>query len=468
MKKIFGFIFFFSIIGVVNGQTAYVDSLRNVLTKTTNPLDRFNLLEKLGEETFTNGSGDMSVENNLEMLRIARQLKNDSLIGLAYSYAGIFYLYTKGDFNTALDFYFKGLPFAERARHMHTVSGINVDISNVFSFLKNNEQQLYFAKAAEATLPDKKDPTYYFMVTQVHISYALYYLNIKEPKSALQHIQSANEANLIANASTMEIFIQTVFGLTYFQLGDKELAEVYFKKAIARSNTIQMPFLKYFVKDGYIKFLLGNKNYAEAGKQAVDMNYIGKYSHNNFIKLNATSYLKTVFDRQNKIDSAYFYSKQESALKDSVFSQEKLNKAQAMAFNEDLRLKEEQSKKIEEEHHRQQNVQFALIALGIILFIILFLLLSRSFITSTKMIEFFGVMALLVVFEFLNLLLHPFLERVTHHKPVLMLLALVCIAALLIPLHHRLEKWTTKVLVEKNKAIRLANAKKTIEQLENK
>ena len=47
------------------------------------------------------------------------------------------------------------------------------------------------------------------------------------------------------------------------------------------------------------------------------------------------------------------------------------------------------------------------------------------------------------------------------------LLGLVAIAALIIPLHHKLEHWTTQKLVEKNKAIRLANAKKTIEELEN-
>ena len=49
-----------------------------------------------------------------------------------------------------------------------------------------------------------------------------------------------------------------------------------------------------------------------------------------------------------------------------------------------------------------------------------------------------------------------------------MLLALVCIAALLIPLHHKTEYWATLKLVEKNKAIRLAAAKKTIEQLDKK
>jgi hypothetical protein len=46
-----------------------------------------------------------------------------------------------------------------------------------------------------------------------------------------------------------------------------------------------------------------------------------------------------------------------------------------------------------------------------------------------------------------------------------MLLALVCVAALLVPLHHKIEKWTTGKLVEKNKAIRLASTKKTIEKL---
>jgi hypothetical protein len=48
-----------------------------------------------------------------------------------------------------------------------------------------------------------------------------------------------------------------------------------------------------------------------------------------------------------------------------------------------------------------------------------------------------------------------------------MLLVLVAIAAMIVPLHHRLEHWTTQQLVAKNKAIRLAHAKRTIEELGN-
>ena len=104
--------------------------------------------------------------------------------------------------------------------------------------------------------------------------------------------------------------------------------------------------------------------------------------------------------------------------------------------------------------------------LGIITFIILFLLLSRSIVVKTKFIEFFGILGLLAVFEFINLFIHPFLSRATNDSPVLMLAILIAIGALLIPLHHRMEKWITRIMVEKNKKIRLAAAKKTIEQLE--
>ncbi len=38
--------------------------------------------------------------------------------------------------------------------------------------------------------------------------------------------------------------------------------------------------------------------------------------------------------------------------------------------------------------------------------------------------------------------------------------------SLLIPLHHKLERWITKIMVQKNKKIRLEAAKKTIQQLQ--
>ena len=102
---------------------------------------------------------------------------------------------------------------------------------------------------------------------------------------------------------------------------------------------------------------------------------------------------------------------------------------------------------------RKNNLQYAAITIGLITFIILFFLLSRSIIVKTKFIEFFGVLGLLAVFEFINLFIHPYLAHATNDSPVLMLVVLIAIAALLIPLHHKLQHWITGIMVEKNKKI---------------
>ena len=141
-------------------------------------------------------------------------------------------------------------------------------------------------------------------------------------------------------------------------------------------------------------------------------------------------------------------------------------KLQNMLFDETQRENELAEKEKKDAEERKQNIEYALIALGIIIFIILFLLLSRTVIVNERLISFFAILGLLVVFEFINLLIHPWLAHFTHESPVLMLLALVLIAALLIPLHHRLEHWIKRKMIEKNKIIRLTAAKKTIAKLE--
>ena len=92
--------------------------------------------------------------------------------------------------------------------------------------------------------------------------------------------------------------------------------------------------------------------------------------------------------------------------------------------------------------------------------------MSRSIIVNEKWIEFLGLLGLLIVFEFINLLIHPYLAAATHHSPVWMLLALVVIAALLVPLHHKLEHWVTHQMIAKNKRLRLAAARKIVARLE--
>lgn len=466
MKRIIFSLCFFIALPCAYPQTKQLDSLQKELSKATGLRERYDLLSQLSDVFSTNGNTENNVENRLEMIRIAQELKNDTLLAISYSVAGSYYLFTKGDYNTSLDYHFKSIQYSQRLNLKRPLCGTYCDMSLAYGLLLNFPEELNFAKKAEASLPDKDFDAYYYLLSQVKDRYAIYYVNTHQPKLALQYAQAANDANMHLNNAKFNAGNLALLGSAYHLQGDNDLAEVYFKKAVAMSDSIQSPYEQYLAKNGYINALLDAGKLPEAKQQSFDLLQLGKQFQNNTYQLTAIAYLKRIFDTKKNIDSAYYYSKLESILKDTVFNQEKINKAQSMAFQDEMRNKEEQVKKMEAENERKQNIQYALIALGIIVLLTLYLLLSRSFITNTKLIEFFGVVALLIIFEFLNLLLHPFLERVTHHSPILMLLALVCIAALLVPLHHRAEKWATAKLVEKNKAIRLAAAKKTIEQLE--
>ena len=99
---------------------------------------------------------------------------------------------------------------------------------------------------------------------------------------------------------------------------------------------------------------------------------------------------------------------------------------------------------------------------------IFLLIFSRTSVVGAKAIKNLSLIALLLFFEFINLLVHPFLGEITHHSPILMLLCMAVIAGLLIPLHHRMEKLITNMLVSKNNRVRLEAARRTIEELEGR
>jgi hypothetical protein len=257
-------------------------------------------------------------------------------------------------------------------------------------------------------------------------------------------------------------FVMSTMGNVYLQMNQPEVAYAFFKKGIKGSHDIgdlmrvYMPIANYFDKmnqpDSALYYW---KKPFEYGPKEI-------YT----TKLVASKNIYEYYFKKGNNDSAVKYMNFYIIANDSINSANKVAQLQAAKFEDELRQQEVKKAKEEEKQNRNHNLQLAFIAIGILSIVIIFLLLSNSFIVSHKVVGFLSVLVLLVVFEFINLLIHPFLENITHHSPALMLLGLVCVAALIIPLHHRLEHWATHKLVEKNKAIRLAKAKKTIEELE--
>ena len=85
------------------------------------------------------------------------------------------------------------------------------------------------------------------------------------------------------------------------------------------------------------------------------------------------------------------YFKIIQAASDSLNSLQQMTEIQNMSFNETVRQNQIAEKEKREAEERKQNIQYAAIFLGIIIFIILFLLLSRTIIVRERLISFFGL-----------------------------------------------------------------------------
>lgn len=461
MKKIIALFCFVVSMQTVFAQGANVDSILQKVAVEKDGDKRFDLLISLiGTEI--NNNPEWCIQTGLKILNQSKDESSNIEKTVAYSFLGQGYRLL-GNSIKALDYHHKAIVTAEKTNNLSLLAFAENQTAHIYRDREEYDKakSIYLSSAAHADKGHNEK-----IKAWAPSNLGAVYLATNSLDSSLMYSQRAYEIfvrlKIIDNNSG---YLFTNLGGVHSKLGNAQLAVSYFNTAINKnqssSNIRYLNLLYNGLAEHYQRFNQTDSCVFYAKKAIAAVNNTSFF----YLSSKPAKLLADIYEKTN-CDSTLKYAKILKTANDSLTSSKTNQQILLMTFEEDLRQQEVAAEKIKEEQQRKQNIQYALIALGILTFIILFLALSRRHITNTKLIQFLGVVALLLVFEFLNLLLHPFLERITHHSPVLMLLALVCIAALLVPLHHKLEKWATHKLVEKNKAIRLAAAKKTIEELE--
>ncbi len=447
-------------LGTVFPQKLNVDTILQKIAVEKDDDKKADLLISLITAEFNNNP-ELIIGVGLKLLNQSQ--KNSIEESFAYSVLGQGYRLL-GNHIRALDYHHKAIALAEKSGNFSILAAAENQMAHIYKDREEFEKaiNLYLSSYAHAEKGNNEMMKSWPLLNLGHV-----YLATNNLDSSLMCSQRAYEIALRLKYSIANSVIFANLGGVQSKLGNAPLAVTYFNMAIKES--FGTPYIRYLnmaytgLAEHYQRFNQTDSCELYAKKAIAAVTNTPLF----YLSSKPAQLLTDIYEKTN-CDSTLKYAKVLKIANDSLNSSKANQQIQLMTFEEDLRQQELAQEKINADEQRKHNIQYALIAIGIITFIILFLLLSRSFITNTKLIEFLGVIALLIVFEFLNLLLHPFLGSVTNHTPALMLLALVCIAALLVPLHHRLEKWATHKLVEKNKAIRLADAKKTIEKLEQK
>ena len=435
------------------------DQLKIDLKKETSPLRRFYLIDSIALWHVRSGLMDDVPIYNKELFKIAEEMNNDSLLMLSQLRAS-FYLDYRTDTKPELEFLFKALTIAEH-KYKSYLARIHITIAAAYEDLPNFDEALkYLQKSRSEIAPSST------LIGSLHFHLARTYSNLGKVDSALHYVQLANEFYVHKSDPQRMKGILTLTANIYDQLGNYRMAEDFYINSNTSIIYSTPSYVDATAGGEYSRFLYNHGEFEKARFYGLKGLNAAIASQAKKPLLNAVSILSKTYDKLHMADSAFYYARLELAYRDSLYNQEKINSLQDMTFTEEIRQKEIAAKEAEQRAERKHNLEYAAIALGLITFVIFFLLLSHSIIANQKLIRFFGIVALLLVFEFINLFIHPYLVNVTNDSPLLMLLVMVCIASLLVSVHHWLEKWITHQLVEKNKKIRLAGVKKTIATLE--
>ncbi len=413
------------------------------------------------------GSSPEQLKILLPQLSYFINKKDDAGIGYTKLYIGISFV-KMSDYSESLKYGIDALKIFEKVQDTFALLKTYTEIGNSYLWSQNTNESL---KEWQKALPLARvyDMHYYSLYLS---SIADCFNTMQQPDSAMPYIQEALKIGYQRKDSGDISGYLSRMGDTYLAMKQNEIARVFYRQSM--SFTIKTNSFLSMYKAGLANNLNNiSQTFFNASLYDSSLAYARQaltYALPDYIPVAEGSYelIYKTFDKENKTDSSNKYFRLATEIKDSLFSDEKSRNIQSQKFKEQMRQQELETQKEAIALQHKENIENALIALGIILFTMLFLLLSRSFITNVRFIKFLGILALLLVFEFINILAHSYLEALTNKSQILTLLLLVCIAALLIPLHHRMEKWTITKVVEKNKVVRLADAKKTIEKLEAK
>jgi len=468
MKKIFIVFLLFPL--CLFAQKNYFDSLKAELRKSINDSLKLQLYITLGLE-YGSSNPDSAIHYALENIKFVTSKRDKLPIWADWnsSYVLGVALLKAYNYPDAQKYFFKQLKQSEAIKDTFGIFQAYRCLGALNLREGNYKDAIKYSKISMQFFQDIKDRmwqgNYVYLAEYLAKSYEE--LNILD--SALYYAQNGLNVEIKYFNKNASVFWGNIFGAIYSKLGQPALALEYFwlyyNNLKNYPEAIEARITSFYETSKHFELYHRPDSAIYYARKAFLISQKNSYKIHIF---NSSRLLTRLFKSTNQIDSAFKYQSIMIETEEYMFSREKISRMNILEFNEQLRQKEIEINTMKMEEMRNHRLQLTILAISIIIVIISFLLLSRSIIVNQKIIEYLGIIVLLITFEFIDQVLHPIIQHTTHDSPVLMLLILVSIAALLVPLHYKLENWAISKLVEKNNNIRLTSAKRTIEELERK
>jgi len=402
---------------------------------------------------------ELNLDSSMKYAQQAYQLslkdKSQSLEAWSYNMTGAI-LWRGGNTAKSLESLLKALKIFEALKDSLGLSTVYISLGALYNGQSDYPRAIDYLLKTLKIAPVKALPTDLVLLPGGDFQKGLalgimggIYVNLNKLDSALIFSQQSYEFYTKMQDKKYLPVTLNLLGYIHQRLGNTALALEYYrlgvKEASANGNLMQVSDICMTM----VFLFKENKATDSAFYYAKKAFVVAQEVNSPYAIARASSFLKDFFRNKNMLDSAFTYQEIMTTAKDSVLNLEKIKQVQNLSFDEQLRQQEIAAQKIIAEEKRKKNLQLMGIAIFILVFFGVILLMSRKKVKS-RTLEFMGLLALLLLFEFISLFIDPYIANWTHETPVFMLMILVCIAAILVPMHHKLTAWVKEKLAHKN------------------
>ncbi|MFZ1687149.1 MAG: tetratricopeptide repeat protein, partial [Flavobacteriales bacterium] len=343
-------------------------------------LERFWITCNHGWACFNKGLKEEGRMTTKEQLELAEQLGVDTLIAMSYDDLSSAFI-GSADAALQLKYAYKGLEYANASGSPNSIGTAQKGLATVYKPLGDLPRALDLLKQAITNVRSQMQ----INRTCCHLSDC--YRLMGQPDSALYWAQRSNIIGSPADDDYGYSRSYYMLGAAYAAKGERQLAEVHFARAIevADSFHVMIPLYGSLLARGRMKLEVADVAGAIAdGRRGLEVCRTGE-DLNGMIE--SADLLRSAFRRSGQLDSAYHFFEMKSAYADSLKSATNLNKIQSMAFEQELKDREDAKLRADEATERSRNIQFGIIALIVITLGIFLLIFSRTSVVGAKAIK---------------------------------------------------------------------------------
>ena len=434
-----------------------IDSLKNLLKSSKADTSQVIVLDQIAEEYSKILEYDTAYKFTDIGLKLARKLKYNK--GIVYHLINSSGYYVRRQNQTkALELIFEAYKIAEEENlpkeTVNALSGISFAYTSFNDYREAIKYKFKQWRKHEVLI---RDPEYRknnfeklnrdsLMISQSIATLSFYHIKLNELDSAFYYGKKAFAyANSIHKKDPAFLaYPLNCIGFAYRLSKKTDSAMVFFRKSINQSQLSTIK--KYKITNLYksyweiaIIFSQSNQNDSSIYYAEQSLSYCKQLKWDK----DALEIQSLLAKNYSGIDNnkAVLYYQSSASLRDSLYNKEKTEQLQNITFNENERQKEiENQRKLAEEKRRKQ-INYTIIGLSIFLFLICFIALSRSIITSEKVNTLLAGLAVMMVFKFSNMLMDPYIEFKISDNPAILFFTAIVTASILSPIQKPIKKW---------------------------